>query len=811
MRRDSCWLLAVCLAASCNTSQPTIEILVHGPAYPRPRCARGELQRGKLYMRGKPIAGATLRLDPGADRLKTNARGVAKLGSQHERKPNMTLSVSAPGFRPLARRALRPDQQNRVELTLYPCVGAGKDRYAVGFDRPVALAARNRCGKRWRKGVRYQWRQLEGRDVKDNVKRWTGPKLVFRTHPMQTFKKLPPTPQLMSFSHEEAGEYVFELTATNRFGERSVSTVLVNATSVVNGMTSVAPYKTYIFAGEPKGPWKWKVARKPKDWRVRIRGAETRTPAITPIPRSRALGPPAVVELANEKTGLRFSIVIGDWNVVRRDCGRSECHHSMQRYWEKTLHGQSWKRLIDGELVVKRGAIAESCADCHAVGYHRRYDIGGYDDVAKRQKQPMPLTARKGNYAALPAALKAVSNVYCLGCHGPSRLDPPVAEQPGLFGVGVCARCHDRLPELKNVAEWRQSKHSQTITIDINGPDKRKDCARCHTAQGYVYDRHAIARPHSSKTAVLTCCETTQPVTCQACHDPMRQTQHKQIRRFGATKTASGLRLDTAGAAALCISCHNARHALDEQTTLAERLAPHAPQAELTYGKAGYALSVKGHSQELPALSGVTCASKTRHGCVTCHMHEGPKKGNVGHLKVGGHTFKTSVKDANGKPLFENTAACQKCHKGRRAFDETAKADYDGDGKRSAQRSEVRGLLALLEKSLRARIEKRAYIGCASDKPRGVWFKRGSREKIVVVDSKGKDLGDCDGSGVIERREQPFVFPRADLLLHKAAYNYLVIVRDRSFGLHNYNYAVKLLQRTILALGTPPNKWKLMR
>ena len=41
---------------------------------------------------------------------------------------------------------------------------------------------------------------------------------------------------------------------------------------------------------------------------------------------------------------------------------------------------------------------------------------------------------------------------------------PPVAEQPGLFAVGVCARCHDRQPEQTTVAEWKLSKHAKTVT-----------------------------------------------------------------------------------------------------------------------------------------------------------------------------------------------------------------------------------------------------------------------------------------------------------------------------------------------------------
>jgi len=459
-------------------------------------------------------------------------------------------------------------------------------------------------------------------------------------------------------------------------------------------------------------------------------------------------------------------------------------------------------RVLDGKLKLFRGPAGESCAECHATGYSPSSNIGGYDDAARRHGVKVPLRPAKGTYDKLPQNVKDVSNVYCLACHGPGRLDPPIAEQPGLFGVGVCARCHDRLPEQTFVHEWRQAKHSKTISNKVNGPEKRAECARCHSAQGFYYGNFAIARPHSTRTAILNCCETTQPITCQACHNPMRATPHKQIYRFGRMKTGSGLSLDLAGAAALCATCHNADNDPSVPSTLTERLAPHAPQADLTYGRAGFSLPT---SAPIGKPEGRTCVTKTKHGCVTCHMHNGPTPGKRGHLKVGGHTFLTTSSKETGR--VENIAACAKCHPKRKRFDAQAKGDFDGDGAVELERDEVRGLLALLKRGLDQRIVARNYLSCDAESSPAVSFVRGTREKIVLVNVSKHDLGDCNKNGVIEREEKPFTFPDPDLLLHKAAYNYLVVKRDGSFGLHNYPYAVRLLQRSVAALGPTPSSW----
>ena len=794
------------LLAACMEPRPraTLTVEVVGPANPRPRCVSGDSSLGQLYPAGDPIKGARVRLTPGGLGGTTGADG--KLVLKDLPGETYKLLASAPGFAEAAERTVTPGQgaalTHRIMLT--PCVSTGPHRHRVGFGTSVTLTATTRCGDAW-KGATFTWSQVEGPDARATVKTWVAPSLDFTTLALEKVKRLPATPRLLSFSPDEAGQYVFRVTARRADGVSASAYALVTSTDVTGPVTSVPPGLRYYLMGPKQGPWKWIVDRWPAGWIRTLEGATTRTPSVTPLPpSSMTVQADLIIREVNSNTS--FTLVVGPWNLVNRDCGRSDCHPGLQKSWERTRHATTWRRLVEGELSASRGGGAASCAACHALGYNPSADNGGYDDVARQLGVTFPSPPTRGVYRGLPAALREVSSVYCLACHGPARVDPPVAEQPGRFAVGVCARCHDRKPEQDLVDQWRRNRMARTVTGDLNGPEAREECARCHTAQGFYYEHFALARPPSKKVAILSCCENLEPITCQACHSPMYAHDEAQVFRSGAVTLRDGLTLTGQGSGALCVTCHNDEHAPGAKQTLAMRLGPHAPQAELLHGKAGHALDATGH----PSLEGVACASRVGEGCVTCHMDSGPAAGDPDHRQVGGHTFR--MISAGGRP---NVRPCQACHAGMTSFDPLARGDRDGDGRVESVRAEVDGLLALLKGRIDATIKAGAVQGCAASKPAGVSFKIGFQLRVVITDAGGHDLGDCDRSGGIERDEQPYTFPSSPqgALLHKAAYNYLVVVRDGSRGLHNVPYTVRLLQRTIAAVSGGKNLpgWELYR
>jgi hypothetical protein len=807
------FLLLLILIGGClePSTKRTLELTVLGPVYPRPRCTKGSTALGMLYPLGEPVAKAQIVLMPGEITATTDESGKAILKDLSEGE--YTLSVTAPGFvakqTPITSLSGQP-----MTLRLDPCIIGGGDRYRVGFNSLVSLVAGNSCGSEWDE-ANTTWTQLEGPDIRSTVAAWDGPLLTFTTRKLEEVRKLPDEPQLLSFSHDEAGEYVFQVTGRNKQGQTSKDYVLVTSTNATGALTSVETYDIYYVVGNKKGPWKWVIDSDPKTkkeiwpegWPKTLEGADTRTPSVRPLPA----GPLAVQQTLAIKNELRdverFSLVVGHWDMVNRDCGRTGCHPTLQASWEKTRHATTWQRLLDGTLASARGPAAESCATCHSLGYDRTVPSRGYDDIADIYRISFPEELKPGNYDALPDGVKAVSNVYCLACHGASRVDPPVAEQPGRFSAGVCARCHDRLPEQDLVAQWKISRMAQTIKGEGNGPEFRDDCKQCHTGQGFYYENFALGRPPALNTLVMNCCDNLMPITCQTCHSPMYATNKAQVFRSGSVTTRSGLALRDIGTGALCTTCHNTDHDVADPSTLRERLAPHSPQADLSYGRAGFALPVE-ESFGLPALEGVACIKDAGEGCVTCHMDKGPSAGEKGYRTVGDHTFRMISTEG-----VQNARPCQACHGERQSFDPLAKADYDGDAKVETVRAEVDGLMARLKTLLEAALEGRRYRGCDKQKSAGVWFKKGYRNKLVVVDKLDFDLGDCDRNGFVERKETPFLFPDPDLFLYRTAYNYLLVEADKSRGLHNYPYTVKLLQRTLVALTEGKNlpNWNLYR
>lgn len=782
-----------------NYSEVEVEVLA--PPYPRARCAKGAANLGNLYPQGTPIAKATvILLSSGLEQM-TDEAGKAHFKLVPE--GDYQIQADAPGYQ----RRVKPTQTmgsktvSSVQLQLDPCIQVISSQGhfdRVGFNARVEIEGHNLCGADW-EDVSYTWSQIEGPDVRSSSSTWNGSHFSFTTRKLEELRSIPTEAQMLSFSHDEAGEYVFQLTAQNKQGAVSKSQAMVTSTNVATGVNNGTPFQTYYFVGDKQGPWDWQLDNIdveqggwPPWWPVHLVGANNRIFSIQPV-QEETLPKHYEVGVRNTIDGPLFIMGLLNWNLTPTDCGRSECHASLQSSWEGTRHAFTWRRLLNGDLSAARGATAESCATCHSLGYDRTVSNGGYDDIADINRVSFPRVFNPGNYEKLPEPLREVSNIYCSACHGPSRVADPKRYQINRFQVGVCATCHDRKPEQDLVAQWQVSRMSQTIKNAIeNGADSRTACAKCHTGNVFYYTYYKLTRAPSPFTDAENCCELPAPITCQICHSPMYANNKAQVFEYGSVKTTSGLHLENVGSGALCSKCHNTEHNIHDPKTLKERLAPHSPQADLSYGQAGYDLGPK----DFPPLEGIACARDAGEGCVTCHMDKGPLNPNEpGYRQMGDHTFRMTSKE--GLP---NTRPCQSCHAGRQSFNPRAIADFDGDGQVKGVREEIEGLMNLLKTTLKEAIATTQYTGCLGKNRPGAGIAISNTMKIVVVDQWGYDLGDCNRNGLVDRQEQPYVFPNQDLLLHQAAYNYLLIERDKSWGLHNFPYAIKLLQRTIYAL-----------
>lgn len=444
------------------------------------------------------------------------------------------------------------------------------------------------------------------------------------------------------------------------------------------------------------------------------------------------------------------------------------CHASKAEAWAQTGHASIFTSGIEGTLSDHYGP---NCISCHTTGFNNRPEAvnGGFDDLMAQFGWVFPAELKEGNWQALLTdypEVAALANVQCEACHGPGsdhytgdvQNMGPIAR--GL-SYGTCAQCHAEEPYHVFPQQWELSGHADGTAFAFWYPigEERLACVQCHSGAGYIDAVKGV--PMEERRSGY------QVITCAVCHDPHDAKNPNQLRVFDTVTLPNGTEVTGAGAAATCMTCHNAR-TNPVAAVEGERFStPHySAAAELLTGGGGYTWGM-----ELPNSMHVTVIEEK---CITCHMAPTPgvdDKGTEdkaddeplpGHNTVGEHTFAmTSPVDGT-----QNVAVCQSCHGAEMtSFTLQAKGDYDGDGAVETNEDEIAGLLELLR-------------------------------------------GELEAKGVSILPYYPyFQLPEnADVNLKGAVYNFK-LVRDNADPAHNLDYIVALLQLSYEKLtGSPvPN------
>jgi hypothetical protein len=423
--------------------------------------------------------------------------------------------------------------------------------------------------------------------------------------------------------------------------------------------------------------------------------------------------------------------------------------------WSKTHHATAFSMAIDGKST---DHFTKNCIGCHVVGFDSNTNSanGGFDDVAAQVGWVPPTVLTNGNWAAMPASLKNVANIQCENCHGPGSQHAYSLGATNLIsktlGAGSCAQCHDSLTHHFKTAEWNNSRHAVAVE------ETEADCARCHAAQGYV--NFASGTPAKAVPYEV--------ITCGACHDPHDAANPHQIRTPASVTLMdkkTTITTNTAGTGLVCMNCHMGRRDATnyvEITAGSNRYGPHhGPQTDMLMGA-----NAMNYGKVIPSSAH---REVVEDSCVTCHMQDAETSPAFTH--AGGHTF--SLKWDSGTNVVELTEACVKCHGEIEDFN-FKRQDYDGNGVVEGVQTEVRGLLSRLALLL---------------PPVGVAKTNHSPSNIAITSS----------------------WTRPQL---RAAFNYLFVVEDGSYGIHNLSYAVGLLKTSIADLtgdsnnDTLPDSWQ---
>ncbi len=369
-----------------------------------------------------------------------------------------------------------------------------------------------------------------------------------------------------------------------------------------------------------------------------------------------------------------------------------DCHEDMVAAWSETGHSDMFVRALNGTLSDHYGP---DCISCHTTGFNNRPEAvnGGFDDIAAEAGWVFPEELGPGGWDSFVEnypEVAAMANIQCESCHGPgylhvfeaSRRDSMIAR--GL-DYGVCAQCHAEEPYHVFPQQWETSGHADKNAEAFWYPvgEGRESCVRCHSGAGYIDWANGVEEPRTNY----------QVITCAVCHDPHDAKNPNQLRVFDSVVLPDGTEVASAGPAATCMSCHNARRdavatvegAADGQSFS----TPHySTAAELMNGVGGYTWG-----EALPVSTHGRAVDET---CIGCHMAASPgMDGDTplpGHNTVGEHTF--AMMDADG---VENVAVCQRCHDGATSFAFEARRDYDGDGTIETNQDEVEGLRELLQ------------------------------------------------------------------------------------------------------------------
>lgn len=428
-------------------------------------------------------------------------------------------------------------------------------------------------------------------------------------------------------------------------------------------------------------------------------------------------------------------------DVVAGQCGL--CHSGNTEAWGETGHATMFTEAIDG---LKSSHYNANCIECHTVGYREDADNGGFDDVAEMLGWEFPDTLVEGNWQDIVdnfPQLANLSNIQCENCHGAGSLHKGDRRNIAIdLDAGVCGSCHEEDPyHVKNV-QWKNSAHA-TGTSFARGTSST--CAPCHSGWGFI----ARMDPLSD----LRTTTGDQNISCAVCHDPHDATYSHQLRSTEDVQLVDGTVVTVGEEGKLCMNCHLARR--EKAEYLASDPNPFRGGHGSVQSEALFGTNVWDFGRLLPNS---THKDVVEQACVTCHMSESPGAGEPGFQKLGEHSWAMHTTEViDGEEItVDNVAACRNCHiPDMESFDDMlARADHDGDGETEPVQEEVHGLLEHV----------------------AVLLPPFGEAEVDIRDTTMTDLQ------------------------KKALWNYLLIEEDGSFGVHNFQFAVAVLQLTEEAL-----------
>jgi hypothetical protein len=454
--------------------------------------------------------------------------------------------------------------------------------------------------------------------------------------------------------------------------------------------------------------------------------------------------------------------------------------------WESTNHAQAVKRKANDPAQ----HFSNNCFSCHAIGATglATHKNNGFDDMALLESFPSSiLPDGPGKFDTLVAhypKTMATTSIQCQNCHGPAGAhantstggDPKLLDET--LSNTACDQCHFSSDRHGIGYAWTGSAHANSTAegSQVQYMD-RFPCAKCHTAQGYIYNTiGGKAVPNNSGSVVSYA--NPMPVGCVTCHDPHKNNHPTDIA--AGAYTYPQLRVNEIGDA--CVGCH--------QTRISSRGLHTAGQGSMLIGADATPFTLanlkayKKNSSDMSTnvglwsgweFPGYTYANSSHSAiedrCVTCHMAQSPSNivaANSNYTipdtmlnKLGGHTFRVAYTAPGDSVTVLNPTGCTPCHG-------TVTMDFV-----ELTQTKANKLLAALATVLPKRDSIGTVISFYDTVTYQGWKNAPTKRALTTTELA-------------------------------AAYNYQFVVNDGSYGVHNFTYTQELLNSSIeqLQLGT---------
>jgi len=631
---------------------------------------------------------------------------------------------------------------------------------------------------------------------------------------------------IVPITYNEMGNYTVTLTAKNSKGVSSSLSITVRASDKQPGIADVAVgVPVYInFTEQNPNPQLTTIPSGSSASLSNVSAAPYTIVTFTP-------DKPGVYNVTS--SGSSFTIVAGTWvgaydangnfGGVLNSSGCRQCHNNViapDKFPSvyQTPHATMFTNGINGVLGSHYGS---SCLPCHTVGYDQATlaNNNGFDDVASQYGWVFPTTLVSTNWTNMLGqypTVAALGNIQCENCHGPNNSSAHMStvsdNGPRIgWGAAVCNQCHDAPTHHIMGTQWEQSAHAQFDLAMVEGTiqgygSTAAHCGRCHAAQGFAAYVDQIATygftgatsnlgfgtlTQSQLAAIGLTVSQVQPQTCQACHDPHNADNPGQLRIYDTTMVAAGFTVQSVGAGAICMQCHNTRNNLhNDSVKLTNYSAPHTPsQTDMLMGENSY----------FTGISGTTTIFVSKHAnigdtCVGCHMELNPN--NPGGAAYA-HTFDI-VQSEQGQ-------LCQNCHG----------SGVNGYG----LQTEVQSLLNQLEtklandvvnainysattytiwasstQTIATPVTAAAFSEVHGQQGYQLWDSNGATYTVAMGSITATTAGGSTSFPVFPLNSA--ANPTATTLV-KAGWNYALVEGDGSFGIHNPTYILTILNNTL--------------